>query len=225
MCRGVGPAKVALLVGAVFFSCILAVAIWWWWPNRDMMTRAALDGDIFTVRLCLSFGVDPNEPPGRGWLSMGPTPLVAAARGGHVQIVRLLLAHGAGPNTPERWGWNFDGDGQTPLTAAAQNGNAEIVKLLLAKGADINLHDSGNLKHQTPLALAAIHGHYEVCRVMLEAGADPNVRSYPLLHGDPGNWTPLDSALQAQNDLVQLLKHYGAEEGARSKKGSSESDE
>jgi len=141
----------------------------------------------------------------------GANDLTGAAARGDVARVRLYLRLGVDPNTPSRWGWKHENEGQTPLTAAAQFGRADVVRLLLDRGADPNLRDFGQAApHETPLATAAMHGHLEVCRVLLESGADPNVPTNPVQPGDPGNWTALDWAVQAnQPAIADLLRRHG----------------
>ena len=143
------------------------------------------------------------------------------AKSGDTEGVRLCLRLGVDPNAPEKWGW-YNSDGQTPLTAAALFGHLEVARLLLKSGADPNLRDSGpEYPAETPLSRAAMHGHLEFCRILLEAGADPNIPTNPKQHGDPGNWTALDWALQGnQTSVVELLRqHDGRESGRRWVKG------
>jgi hypothetical protein len=144
--------------------------------------------------------------------------LTGAAARGDLEGVRWCLRFGVDANAPSRWGWRHENEGQTPLTAAAQHGRTEVVRLLLREGADPNLRDFGSdHPHETPLSTAAMHGQLEVCRILLEAGADPNVPTNPEQPGDPGNWTALDWALQANHPAVaDLLRKNGAREsGAR----------
>jgi ankyrin repeat protein len=150
------------------------------------------------------------------WWFHSSNRLTAYAENGDLAGVRLCLWFGTNPNQPCRWGWP-DADGQTPLTAAAQFGRVEVVEVLLKWGANPNLRDSGSdYPHETPLSTAAMQGQLEVCRVLLKAGADPNVPTNPRQPGDPGNWTALDWALQAQqSDVAKALRGWGAVEGGR----------
>jgi hypothetical protein len=146
--------------------------------------------------------------------------LTGAAARGDAARVRLCLWLGVDPNTPSRWGWSRENEGQTPLTAAAQFGRTDVLRLLLDAGADPDLRDFGSESpHETPLSSAARHGQLEASRVLLGARADPNVPTYPRQVGDPGNWTALDWALQAEQPAVaDLLRRHGAVEGARSRR-------
>jgi ankyrin repeat protein len=150
-----------------------------------------------------------------------PNQLTGAAARGDLDAVRWGLRFGVDVNAPSRWGWRLENDGQTPLTAAAQHGRVEVVRLLLQNGADPNLRDHGSDNpHETPLATAAMHGRLEVCRILLEAGADPNVPTNPKQSGDPGNWTALDWALQAnQPAAADLLRRHGGRESGRRRGG------
>jgi ankyrin repeat protein len=147
--------------------------------------------------------------------------LTGAAARGDIDGVRLYLRLGVNPNAPSRWGWHHENDGETPLTAAAQHGRVDVVRVLLRSGADPDLRDSGSdYPQQTPLATAAMHGQLEVCRILLEAGADPNVPTNPKQPGDPGSWTALDWALQADQPAVaDLLRQHGGREGGRRRGG------
>jgi ankyrin repeat protein len=142
--------------------------------------------------------------------------LTGAAARGDLDGVRWCLRLGVDVNAPSRWGWHRE-SGQTPLTAAAQYGRVEAVRLLLESGADPNLRDFGSDHPQdTPLSTAARHGQLEACRVLLEAGADPNVPTHPEQPGEPGNWTALDWALQAnQQAVADLLRQHGGRESGR----------
>lgn len=137
-----------------------------------------------------------------------------AARG-DVSGIEWCLRLGVDPNEPSRWGWRHEELGPTPLTSAARAGHVAAIRLLIENGADPNLRDFGG-RHATPLATAAMQGQLEACRALLECGADPNVPTYPEKPGDPGGWTALDWALQAQQgDVVDLLRRHGGKEGKR----------
>jgi hypothetical protein len=141
--------------------------------------------------------------------------LIGQTARGDVAGAQWSLRLGVDPNTTSRWGWRHENEGQTPLTVAAQSGRVELVRLLLANGADPNLRDGGG-QWETPLSTAAMHGQLEVCRLLLDAGADPNIRTNPELAGDPGNWTALDWALQANHPAVaELLRQHAGVDGRR----------
>jgi hypothetical protein len=141
--------------------------------------------------------------------------LTGQAARGDLAGARWSLRLGVDPNTASRWGWRHENEGETPMTVAAQFGRVEVVRLLLAHGADPDLRDGGG-QHQTPLSTAAMHGQLEVCRLLLDAGADPNIRTNPAMPGDPGDWTALDWALQANHSAVaEFLRQHGAVEGRR----------
>lgn len=147
------------------------------------------------------------------------TKLTRYASTGDASGVRLCLFLGVGPNEPSRYGWKRHAEGQTPLTAAAEGGHVEVIRILLEGGADPNLLDfGGRWPHETPLSMAAIFGHVYACQVLLDAGADPNKATNPGQTGDPGGWTALDWALQAdQSQVAELLKAHGAVESGKRK--------
>lgn len=149
------------------------------------------------------------------WL-LWPTPnkLVAAAERGDMLAVRWFLLLGGDPDAPRKWGWHGHADGDTPLTAAAGKGHLEVIRILLDHGANKNLPAGGpTYPGLTPLATAACMGKLEVCQLLLEAGAMPNTLSNLHIPGNPGKWTPLDWALQAEHhQVVELLKQHGGRE-------------
>ena len=78
--------------------------------ERTTLHQAARDGDVDTVELLLSTGVDVNSAD-----SEGATPLFLASLNGYTDIVELLLNAGANVHA-------CDIDERTPLFVAAFEG-------------------------------------------------------------------------------------------------------
>lgn len=143
--------------------------------------------------------------------------LKRVAEAGDERKTKLYLFLGVDPDQPSKYGYRRHASGYTPLGVASFMGRTEIVKILINHGVDIDLRGgSDRFPHSTPLAWAAMAGKRNVCRLLLEAGAATNIPCSPHIPGDPGGWTALDFALQAEHpDIAQLLKKYGAIEGNR----------
>jgi len=117
--------------------------------------KAALDGNIETVKKHLAAGTDVNAKD-----VMKRTPLAYAAREGHKEIVELLLAEGADVNVENMHKW-------TPLQVAANKGHKEIVELLITKGANVNVQ---GVAGGTPLDNAILRKHPETADLLRKHG-------------------------------------------------------
>lgn len=121
------------------------------------LCQAASSGDIESVRILLSQGVNPNVIDRSGEMLDGATPLCAAIFKGNEPIIELLLKAGANPNQI-LLGNRVGLLGYAPLHLAVKNNCLEIVKLLLDYKADVNLpikNPSDAFDTFTPLCLAA----------------------------------------------------------------------
>ena len=185
------------------------------------MFRAALEGDLATIKRGLDRGLDADstDPDGNSLLMLaaraphkpvvelllarkasvtrrnkfGDTPLLVAAVSGDTQVAGWLLERGA----------PLGGEGWLPLHYAAFAGKAEMAKFLIAKGADKNALAPNGF---TALMLAARGGHVEAARVILFEDPDVNHRTES---GD----TALKIALQKDLKAVaDLLRRAGAVE-------------
>ncbi|KAA5540659.1 ankyrin repeat domain-containing protein [Roseiconus nitratireducens] len=126
--------------------------------SPEAFRKAAFDGKLRVVEVCLDEGLDVNEPDENGF-----TALAMASYNGHTQIAKLLLENGADVDSR-------DVEGKTPLIHASSGPFPETVKVLLDADAKIDAVDSG--EHFTPLMTAAALGNVEVVKVLLDAGAD-----------------------------------------------------
>ena len=124
--------------------------------HTDLM-RAALTGDIDTVKSLIAGGADVNERN-----EDGRTPLMFAAINGETECAKELLQHGADVNAKAN-------DGGTGLMLAASAGDVELIKALLARGADV----SGKYveTEQTALMIAKDHGYDEIVQLLQSASA------------------------------------------------------
>ena len=112
--------------------------------DLDAVTRL-LDEDHSLVTARLAGG------PGVHRVSIGTTPLHAAAGRGEQQIATLLIQRGANVNAP-------GGENQaTPLHVAAAGGHTDVVRTLVTAGADMKVRD-GALE-ATPEEWARFFGH------------------------------------------------------------------
>jgi ankyrin repeat protein len=128
----------------------------------DIVTIAAVDGDIEMLRIALDGGGDPKNitSPYNG------TALIAAAHRGNVEVVRMLIAAKAPLNHVNNLGW-------TALLEAIVLGNGAqnyfaIVQALIDAGCDVNLPDRNGT---TALGHARNRGYSQIARILERAGA------------------------------------------------------
>ncbi len=164
---------------------------------------AVSNGDVYTVNLLISQGVNVNVRDGDG-----NTPLHIASEYGYTNIARLLMSNKAKINIKNN-------DNETPLHIAAEKGHRNIVKLLLSRRANVNVRDN---YRNTPLQIAVFTQHIDIARLLISQGADVNVR-------DREGYTPLHNAARAgRTDIVKLLISSGADVNIRNKNGNIPSD-
>lgn len=143
--------------------------------GAPLITLAARDGALATLRYLISAGADVNAPT-----PVGETALMLAAffpsderdaplQARYEEAVRLLLDSGASvENRPHHY---------TALSYAAYQNRKRIVRYLLARGAMVDGDVAGGMTYvNTPLMMAAIQGHYDTAVSLLRAGANPRIR-------------------------------------------------
>ncbi len=128
----------------------------------DIVTIAAVAGDLPTLEVALELGCKPTNVTSR----YDGTALIAAAHLGHVEVVETLIAAGAPLDHVNNLAWTaliesiVLGDGGPRHTAT--------LKALVDAGADVDLADGGG---RTPLILAERSGYREMARILRAAGA------------------------------------------------------
>ncbi|CAI7640895.1 unnamed protein product [Penicillium bialowiezense] len=190
------------------------------------LKKAALTGDLHTIKTLLDEGYDVNESYGRY------NALAAAASRGRLNVIELLLDRGADLN-------NYDPPWETPLEAAVGSGNLDAVRLLLDRGANVN---KCSMAFQDPLERAILEGSLDIAALLIERGADFNQPGGPhLATAATAPHSPLNfinllvdagvdvktqglDALQAAAhgglfDVVQLLLGLGADVNAQGGRG------
>lgn len=126
----------------------------------DIVTIAAVDNDVPTLKLALELGASAKNitSPYDG------TALIAAAHLGHVEVVKILIKAGAPLDHVNNLGWTaliesiVLGDGGTRHT--------ETLRALVAAGADVNLADRNG---SSPLSLARSRGYKEMADILESA--------------------------------------------------------
>ena len=152
--------------------------------------RAALEGNVGSIRALLEQGVDVEEA-----LEDGQTPLMLAALRGHHKAVKTLVAAGANIDATTSKGW-------TTLMNAVRNKDKSTVALLVSNGADVN-HLSPD--RWTALAEASYQSQTDIIKILLDCGADTESRS-------SHDWTPLMHASYKGDEMaVALLLDAGAD--------------
>ena len=169
-----------------------------------LLSSAARSGDIDTLRLLFSAGVDvdhvsKSDAPGVEYgFCLTPLQHVCKSGGrknleGRVACVRLLIERGAcvDAGAPGNPGQSTDTHTKvTPLMYAAVRGYLDIVKMLLSAGADVNVLCSSRMDQgfqSSALTMAAFsytrvdpRDTDAIVEALLRAGADA---SPPLWHG------------------------------------------
>lgn len=125
--------------------------------GHTQLMRAALAGDLKSVKMLLKSGADPNDQN-----DDGRTALMFAAINRETSCAKELLRYGAEVNVVAN-------DGGTALLLAASEGDTELVEALLKKGANVfaKFHKTEN----TALKLAKEHGYDDIVRLLQAAGA------------------------------------------------------
>ena len=191
-----------------------------WYGNISHLHVAAIENDMEAARWLIANGAEVNAKN-----KAGSTPLHGAARENAVAVAELLIAKGAEVNAKNNDGW-------TLLHRAAGNNATEVAELLIAKGAEVNAKDD---KDRTPLHVAAYWNWAAVAKVLIANGAEVNAKNNdgetPLhvaaylnkakvakvlidngaeVNAKDGSWTPLDSAIFAENaEMQSLLRQHG----------------
>ena len=127
----------------------------------DIVTIAAVAGDVPTLEVALAIGTSPRNITSR----YDGTALIAAAHLGHADVVRTLIRAGAPLDHVNNLGWTaliesiVLGDGGPRHT--------DTLRALLDAGANPNLADRNGL---TPLTLARARGYESMIRLLQQAG-------------------------------------------------------
>ncbi len=128
----------------------------------DIVTIAAVAGDVPTLRVALALGASARNVTSR----YDGTALIAAAHLGHAEVVRTLIRAGAPLDHVNNLGWTaliesiVLGDGGPRHT--------DTLAALIEAGANVNLPDR---EGRTPLALAQARGHAAMAARLRQAGA------------------------------------------------------
>jgi ankyrin repeat protein len=120
----------------------------------ERFIRAAESGDVETILLCFSKGVDVDERDRHH----DKTALHWAAENGHIEITQLLLDWGGDLTLQDRYG-------ETPLHYAADSGHEEIIKVMCEKGTDFTTIDD---RGRTALRCARDNYHTQSVQILLE---------------------------------------------------------
>jgi len=128
----------------------------------DIVTIAAVAGDVPTLRVALALGGSARNVTSR----YDGTALIAAAHLGHAEVVRELIRAGAPLDHVNNLGWTaliesiVLGDGGPRHT--------DTMIALIEAGANVNLPDR---EGRPPLALAQARGHAAMVARLRQAGA------------------------------------------------------
>lgn len=201
--------------------------------RNDALVRAAVSGDLPTVRRLIEDGADPNSVDEHG---MGPLLTF------HPDVTRYLLEHGADPDRQRNEnvapvlvgisssfeclrlmidaGANVnrasDHNGETALHHVVGGQDLQPVRLLLDHGADPNartrpgmttyvLWRDARVRGETPLHRAAAWGSPDVIQLLLDAGADPTIRD--ANHDTPLSWA---SWYRREKSIIDQLAYPGS---------------
>ncbi|TYZ67262.1 hypothetical protein PybrP1_001469 [[Pythium] brassicae (nom. inval.)] len=180
---------------------------------RDLIVRAAREGDIEQIRvLLLQYQEQQQQQQDagdrdcaaclNGLGSIGVTPLYMAALKGNAIAVRFLLAHGASPTLATA-------KQRTPLFASLLGDSLEIVHALVEAGATLEDGVGSELLFE-----ATRRGRFQIARWLVDRGVD-------VQFACPTNgMTPLFAAASFGNtELAAVFLDRGAPVDARTHKG------
>lgn len=148
-----------LVTGVAVLGLLTLPPVFWQWlfigsfansqHATDLMTYAAAEGQMRTVREYLAHGV-----PLEGTNYEGSTAVFTAAAGGSLPIIQMLASRGANLNAT-----NFFGD--SPLQAAIENHHDSIVVYLKAHGA---VHIQGTSEQREAASQSIVRKQIESSR-------------------------------------------------------------
>ena len=120
--------------------------------GHTALMRAALDGDVETVKALIDQGADINQRDDNG-----RTALMFAVVNMHYETMKVLLEYGADVQAKSTVGG-------TALMGAAMAGDLTMVQALLDKGADVHVRLLET--NESAGTLAASHGYAEIARLL-----------------------------------------------------------
>jgi len=123
------------------------------------------------------------------------TPLLEAIENGQLDAAHTLLELGANVHQTDR-------DNVSPLHSACKTGNLHLCELLFNYGARINAEC---IKHTTPLFAAILFNHNPIVEWLLDHGANPFKPSRHFLRDTMIDTTPMDLAIDLQDEIVAPL--------------------
>jgi ankyrin repeat protein len=197
----------------------------------ELLVRAAQSDDLEAVKEVLLTKSDADVRD----KSTGSTALEMAVRHANREMVQVLLWARADVNARNNSGqtvlmmlgekitsdivWDLinagakvnlrDEDGDTALLEAARSNNMEVLKTLLDAGAKVNARNNNG---QTALMLAASEGLINNLKTLILAGGDINA------HDNEGKTAFLYAKENDHSPIVRLLRSYGVDESAQTKK-------
>jgi ankyrin repeat protein len=164
---------------------------------RSPLTEAVINGDLKTVELLLSNGVDANAKD-----KLEHRPLYLAVMKHRKDIIELLISHGADLDA---------GSGlhkHTALQYAVIHRNIDLVEFLISNGANLNAKDKYGM---TSLICAAtqVHHNDDIVKLLISHGADVNIRD------GIGTSTLMLAVQSGKKELVEFLISHGADLNAK----------
>jgi uncharacterized protein len=128
----------------------------------DIVTIAAVNNDITTLRLALEIGCSARNITSR----YSGTALIAAAHLGHAEVVRTLARAGAPLDHVNNLGWTAVIE--SIVLGKGGSRHIETLRALIQAGANVNIPDRNG---QTPLALAKSRRYGTMVDMLKQAGA------------------------------------------------------